>query len=528
MHKSFSRKALLLALFVAVYLVPFVRALWRVGDEGTMVYGAQRVAEGAVPYRDFFVENAGPATFYILGGAFRLFGATFLTARAVLLATGVLTAVLVYWLTRRVYRGTFESLPAILVALLSIPLWPATSHHWDSNLFALAAVGAFCKWKDSGRKAWLAAAGILAGVTSCSMQQKGLLILLGLLVSLGAVRKRAGEPPGGAARAGWLAGGYGAVGLVVVFLFWTAGGLRDLVFDTLIWPLTSYSGLNSVPYGFGMGAFWDTWKAALPALLPVFAVPPVRALMGAPLLLILALPAVAAGLAVAGWRRSGRPGIFDAAVLPYWLAGAGLWISEIQRKDWAHLIYGAPLLLIAGFVAWNRLLEKHPGWRRLPLAGLAAGMYLLAGYNALAALTANRIMPTRRGPVYAFQEDGALRFLHEKVGPGENVFVYPYYSMYYFLAGVRNPTRHTMLLYHVNTDAQFQAAIGDLERRQVRYVLWDTVVENARMQNWFPAYRPPPPEQMRMEAYLSSRFEVIEIRNGFRILRRRDSGARRD
>ena len=65
----------LVGLGSAAYLYPFLRVLWRVGDEGTLVYGAQRVAEGAVPYRDFF-EVMGPGTFYWLGLFFKLFGTT--------------------------------------------------------------------------------------------------------------------------------------------------------------------------------------------------------------------------------------------------------------------------------------------------------------------------------------------------------------------------------------------------------------------------------------------------------------------
>lgn len=83
-----STTGFLLFFVSALYLYPFVRVIWRIGDEGTLVYGAQRVASGALPYRDFF-EVMGPASFYWLGFFFKLFGAQWLVARGVLLLTGV-------------------------------------------------------------------------------------------------------------------------------------------------------------------------------------------------------------------------------------------------------------------------------------------------------------------------------------------------------------------------------------------------------------------------------------------------------
>src|SRR2546430_4915814 len=74
----------LVGLGSAAYLYPFLRVLWRVGDEGTLVYGAQRVAEGAVPYRDF-MEVMGPGTFYWLGRFFQTSRATWAFARPRLL-----------------------------------------------------------------------------------------------------------------------------------------------------------------------------------------------------------------------------------------------------------------------------------------------------------------------------------------------------------------------------------------------------------------------------------------------------------
>jgi hypothetical protein len=64
-------------------------------DEGIYLDGGIRVASGQVPYRDFFVLT-GPGTFWLLGGIFRLTGATLSHARLLLAADLALIAVFIY------------------------------------------------------------------------------------------------------------------------------------------------------------------------------------------------------------------------------------------------------------------------------------------------------------------------------------------------------------------------------------------------------------------------------------------------
>ncbi len=117
-----------------------------------MLNGALAVTQGHVPYRDFF-DLRGPGSFYWLGLFFKLFGATWFVARVHLLLTGVASSLLVYYLTvEGAPRRQDAVLPCALVTVLSVPFWPASHHHWDSNLFALAAVAAFCRWQDSARR----------------------------------------------------------------------------------------------------------------------------------------------------------------------------------------------------------------------------------------------------------------------------------------------------------------------------------------------------------------------------------------
>jgi hypothetical protein len=125
--------------------------------------------------------------------------------------------------------------------------------------------------------------------------------------------------------------------------------------------------------------------------------------------------------------------------------------------------------------------------------------------------------------VYTFAQDDALEFLDNKVQVGQDVFVYPYYPMYYFLSGTENPTRYHILMYHINTDAQFREVVTTLEQKIVRYVLWDTLVDGPNLKQWFPAYKQPAQEKLIMEPYLMEHYNMLAVKNGFRLLQRKDA-----
>jgi hypothetical protein len=63
-----------------VYLWPGLIAHLNIYDEGLIVYGAVRVMDGQIPYRDFWTQYS-PAQLYTLAGLFKLFGANILVER---------------------------------------------------------------------------------------------------------------------------------------------------------------------------------------------------------------------------------------------------------------------------------------------------------------------------------------------------------------------------------------------------------------------------------------------------------------
>ena len=201
-------------------------------------------------------------------------------------------------------------------------------------------------------------------------------------------------------------------------------------------------------------------------------------------------------------------------------SGIALWLSEIHRMDLIHLIYGSPALVILLFALWNICSKKKRGTYQLGLIMAIIPLLFLATFHLIIALSAKQEFVTRRGTVYTYQEDTALKFLHENIPAGSMVFIYPYRPMYYFLANIRNPTRYSHLLYSYNTEAQFNETITALERKRVKYVLLDTLFDETYLKKIFPKYVQPPDEKQVVEKYLQKHYRELDVRYGFRILER--------
>ena len=147
-------------------------------------------------------------------------------------------------------------------------------------------------------------------------------------------------------------------------------------------------------------------------------------------------------------------------------------------------------------------------------------MLALGVWQGAIGLAAQVRQETRRGEARSYVRDEALQFLLDSTKPGDQVFIYPYYPMYYFLADLRNPTRYGILLYGYNSTEQFREALADLERAKPRYVLWDTVVDGDNWKRWYPSYIRPSDEDLIIEPYLLRHYRTITTKNGFRIMER--------
>jgi 4-amino-4-deoxy-L-arabinose transferase-like glycosyltransferase len=497
------------ALCASFYFFPFMRLLLQAPPEGLLVYGAVRIAHGEVFARDFF-EVVGPGTFYWLALFFKLFGVTFITQRICLFVTSLGTGLAMYYLSRKIC-GRYKILPCILLAGTYFGmLWPTISHHVDSNCFALLSVACMTMWNERRKGGLLFAAGALAGATTCFLQPKGILLLLALLVWLWIQRQRRSIPLSwlGAVAAGYIS----VVGLLAAY-FWSRHALWDLIYANAVWPSGHYSAANVVPYAHGIvRGYWDHFVIAKAGFHWTMVTATV---LITPFLLIAVLPALLPMLGARSLKTNHRP-----EVALYWLCGIALWLSEIHRKDICHLVFGSPLLIILCVYYLEQYRAKVAG---LALQALAISAGCLAGFNLFLALSAHP-MATRVGSVAVFKNIPVLAQLDDEVAPGQEIYAYPYCPMYYFLSATSNPTRYGGLVYNFNTPSQFEEVVATLERRRVRYVLWDTNFEAKEVAALFPASARMRPDEFIVEPYLESHYKLVSEENGVRLMERRSEG----
>lgn len=490
-----------------------MRVLARSPDEGVSEYGAQAVLRGAIPGREF-IELYAPGAYYWLALFFRIFGVSIQVARGFLLAESVATVLLIFHLARRLKGiGLFA---AAFVLATSIPFAVLNTPHYDANLFALLSFAVFlaahARLSDARNLKHcyllLFCSGVLAGCTSCIMQQKGLLFLAAFGVSIVLLRRSRAIRFLVILFAGF------TLPIATGLAFYAAhGALGDLIFANFIFPASLYMKINEVPYGFPIWAMMaPDWFAGVRGVFPL----PVSLLFVSvlvlPFLLIMVLPAL---LPVLAYLE--RCLAFQPEWWPYWLAAYALWASEIHRLDLGHLRNGTLLLVVLFFTICER--HKSAGMQRIALAIIGCTI-LMAAVNAMAAISYRTVLHTRRGDLLAARPDKALDFLMQHTRPGEDVFVYPYRPLYYFLADVHNPTRFAVYLYDPAANALFRQAVEDIDSRKVRYVLWDTGLAGKNLNTIFPAYREPPPDKLIIEPYLRSHYHQIAFENGFHILER--------
>jgi len=352
------------------------------------------------------------------------------------------------------------------------------------------------------------AAGILAGMTTFVILPKGALLLFAILIWLLIVKKPYTATFSALSN---VMIGYVLVVAFVALYFWSKGALSSLIDANILWPFRNYGVVNVVPYAHGIfQGYWGQWVDAGKGKLWAVVL---ASILIVPFLFIAAVPLLLAYITFLLRKTK-----VNSELLLLLLCGGALWISELHRKDMVHLVFGAILLLIPIIGVLHDSNKKASEYL---LQVLVITSVCLLSFNLLLVLTAQNVS-TRVGSVAMYGKDKVLMALDSRVAEGEELFIYPYCPSYYFLSGTSNPTRYSFLQYNYNSRTEFDDAIAVLDRRKVRFVLWDTNFNIKLRPINFPSAPPVSSGDLIMEPYLETHYKVVSEVDGFKIMERND------
>jgi hypothetical protein len=445
-------------------------------DEGLMLQAAARIADGQVPYSDFWWFYP-PGQPYLLAGLWELLGPSLLWWRVLRVLSDAGVAVLVWTLARRGGASPLVALAAWLVAALAMA-YPTGPHPFPPTL--VMALGSLLLLDRRP-----ALAGGLAGLAALWRIEFAAYLWAGAMLAY-ALR------PGERRRPALVFTGAAAAVAAVLYLpVVAATGLGDS-FDLLVrYPLEDFSDYQSLPFPLdydgplntsSIGGFLD--DSAEPLL--VFYLP---------LMLVVGLVGSLAALGL----RFDRERWWQLAAAVF---AVGMAHYLFTRPDVFHTAPLAVMLAVLG--AWAvggaRGLRRRPlaGRRRRPreTLGLAgAGLAVLAlAYAAVEGLDRRWLeLRADHTPLELPAADGvrvrtdrrdalerAVREVQDRVPPGEPIYVATRRSdlvtsgdpLFYVLADRPNPTRYDVQAPGVITSAPVQREIvRDLERAHPRAVV---------------------------------------------------------
>ncbi len=414
---------LVAAVALFVYLHSF-RSGMDLLDEGFEYQLASRILQGEVPYRNFFTVVT-PLAFYWQALLIAVFGPGLIVGRTANLLCGVVTAVLLYVVGRRLAGRPLALLAALAAIPWGVPWWPQPNYSWYVIALELAAAWSALRAAE-GRGRWWSA-GLWAAAAVLTKQNVG-------LAAAGALGLYA------LWRGGWAGARAYAVGLAVplaalVAYLAAAGALGAFWYDTV---------------GFALQHFPAAARIGYPPPGPLLA--QLRRGQGGPQAMVTYLPqaVLAAGVPVLLVGAAARRPWLAEGVLAWCLTLAGLTIAY-PRSDFVHIDYAlAPAFLGLGWLLW-RLCAGRRWLLPLPVLVLAAltaaawprGLgWRFRGGGVPIGLPYTAGLRESQGAAAMMR--AVVTGIDRTVPPGRPVLILPWANFFYYLADRPNPTPYDL------------------------------------------------------------------------------------
>lgn len=141
-------------------------------DEGYIMYGAKRILEGQILYKDFF-QFYPPGDFYLLALIFKLFGYGFTVARETTIIIQSLITSIYFYLGYKAIKSWHVILLPFFIIRISFLNFMQYSHYWSSMLFLFIALALFLQYLEQNKNLYLYLTGFFIGITGLFLQTTG-------------------------------------------------------------------------------------------------------------------------------------------------------------------------------------------------------------------------------------------------------------------------------------------------------------------------------------------------------------------
>jgi hypothetical protein len=431
-------------------------------DEGIFLYGAKRVLDGQIIYRDFF-SYFFPGNYYLLAFIYKIFGYSFTVAREAATIIDSLINVLVFYLSYKALKAWYAILPPLFYLILGFPNWIQFSHYWTGDLFLLFSLIYLLWHLEGNKKNYLYISAILLGFTTLFQQAAGVYgIIIFSIILLLTKRKEAKFLRSMVWFFVWIALPVAAMfGYIAV-----NGGIEDFIKQQM------FIVLNVYPNVAAFSPFLFIFNKAYP----------INILIG-----IYFFGSIIAGVIVpVFYKRLSYP------VIAVIIGNLILLLTISYSLDVEHIATAMPLFLIMVILPVRYFInyaKTHKQYLYKPLyymSGIIGAGLLLWGFSSMGAnikhIKAHAHQININGTkVWMFSEERAYKigqFLHEEhtiLDKKKDVFVYPYAPLLYVLLDLNNPTHYDFIYIRLGIEGAdayvLYDIIKELQEKHVQYVI---------------------------------------------------------
>lgn len=431
-------------------------------DEGIFLYGAKRVLDGQILYKDFF-SHFFPGNYYLLALIYKLFGYSFLVAREALVLMNCLINVLVFYLSYKALRSWYAILPPLFFLVLGFPNWMQFSHFWTGDLFLLLSLVFLLWYLEENKPYYLYSAAVLLGFTTLFQQATGVYGIIIFTAILLLIKHK--EPKflrNMICFFVWI-----AIPVAVMFSYIALkGGLIDFIQQQMFIVLNVYPHVaafspflfifnKTYPINILIGVyFFGSISVAivLPVLYKKMSAPAIVIIAGNLILLL----TISYFLGVEHIATS-MPLFLIMALLPVRYT---IDYTKAHKQYFYKLLYsisgvvGICILLLGGISLFENIQHIKDNAHSLDINGTKVWMF-------------------SKEKAYNIKQ-----FMHEKhkiIGDKKDVFVYPYAPLIYVFLGLNNPTKFDYILIRLGVGGANSYTLNDiikeLQEEHVEYLI---------------------------------------------------------